>query len=123
MQLSAPIEELQDVIGILESKDWIFAKTMADNPHWYSLRWQWSDDADFRRVLAAIRAHGETELFRGSKYKVLIVNGWKYWAMPGMRPPPQPFKRWDIVIINRRTFPEELAKPLGLRGLFDGSAK
>jgi hypothetical protein len=65
----------------LESKNWIFAKTMPQNPHWYTLKKQWSNNDDFDGVVKFIRANGYKEKFKNSWYTLLNLNGYKYWTM------------------------------------------
>lgn len=64
----------------VENKNWIFAKTMPQNPHWYILRKN-MDDKLFSEMVLAIREHGEIETYWKSRYTVLNVNGCKYWTM------------------------------------------
>ena len=40
-------QELQQVGSLLLRQEWIFAKTMPEDPHWYTLRKGWACDADF----------------------------------------------------------------------------
>ena len=60
---------------------WIFAKTMAHNPHHYTLRRKWANDADFvwaveidqtTRIPAEVQQHW---------YTVLDVQQHFYWTM------------------------------------------
>jgi hypothetical protein len=62
---------------------WIFAKTMPANPHEYTLRREWADDALFLAVAQYIRDHGYPTRFQGRPYTQLDVNAHTYWTMPG----------------------------------------
>jgi len=59
---------------------WIFARTMSENPHEYTLRREWEDDA-FVRVVRYIREHGYRAVFKGRAYMQLDVNEHFYWTM------------------------------------------
>ena len=65
---------------ILLSHDWTFAKTMPQNPHWYTLRENWCTD-EFAEVVEFIRAHSYTEYFYKKPFKMFLLNGFKYWTM------------------------------------------
>lgn len=58
-----------------------FAKTMLKNPHSYTLRKNWSVDANFEKAVQFIRDHGDVEHFKGKSYIYLYVNEYKYWTM------------------------------------------
>lgn len=57
-----------------------FAKTMPQNPHHYTLRKEW-DSAEFSWTVTTMRQFGYKEVFKGSKYGMFNVNGFKYWTM------------------------------------------
>lgn len=73
----------EKVRRILEGKRWIFAKTMADNPHHYTLRREWGKDGAklFGEVVKFIYKDGIREQYAGYWYKVLYLGEYKYWAM------------------------------------------
>lgn len=82
--MNADTEKLRErVCGNLLAADYRFAKTMPDNPHWYTLRKNWTDDAAFVEAVAFIRRDdvGYIEIFKKSKYKMFNLNGYKYWTM------------------------------------------
>lgn len=85
---------LEDAGRILESQSWIFAKTMPDNPHHYTLRKTWPRDADFAAVVEYIRAEGYTAMFGGRPYRQLNVNEHFYWTMGDPVP--------STILINRK---------------------
>lgn len=76
-----PWDTLQEVGATLERHRWIFAKTMPDNPHWYTLRKKWARDDEFVACAQAIRAYGYEEKYEGKRYAMLNVNQYKYWTM------------------------------------------
>lgn len=86
-------DELHLAGSALIEHNWVFAKTMPKNPHWYTLRKHWPDPL-FRRVVEIMRAHGYTEVYRGWPYTMLDVNGFKYWTMGA------PID--DTILINRK---------------------
>lgn len=77
------MSQMPELFRVLEQKSWRFAKTMPDNPHFYSLRREWSSDEWFDAAVEMIRSTGETVNFYGREYQVVHCNGWKYWTMFG----------------------------------------
>lgn len=65
----------------LLSHSWIYAKTMPEHPHWYTLRKQWDNDSDFVEVARLIREHGYKEKFFKTWFTRFDLNGMKYWTM------------------------------------------
>ena len=76
-----PPADLQRVRDLLLAQQWIFAKTMPDNPHWYTLRKNWERDADFAWTVETIRRYGYEEIYEGRSYTVLNIDDMKYWTM------------------------------------------
>jgi hypothetical protein len=60
---------------------WIFAKTMPQNPHEYTLRKAWDADVPFEAVVQYIRDHGYDMKFGGRNYRCLDVGKHRYWTM------------------------------------------
>jgi DNA invertase Pin-like site-specific DNA recombinase len=67
--------------ALLESAEWRFARTMASNPHWYTLRQRWARDEDFVWAVEQIRLRGYRQKFKGHWYTQLNVNDHFYWTM------------------------------------------
>ena len=59
---------------------WIFAKTMAEHPRWYTLRKE-NAQAPFEAFVLHTREHGYQDVFEGRAYTKLDVDGWTYWTM------------------------------------------
>lgn len=66
---------------LLGEQQWIFAKTMASNPHWYSLRKRWARDEDFVWAVEQIRCRGYRQKYEGHWYTQLDVGDHFYWTM------------------------------------------
>jgi hypothetical protein len=66
---------------LITDSNWIFAKTMPENPHYYMLRKECENDVDFVRFVETIREHGHGYKFKGREYTRLIVGDWYYWTM------------------------------------------
>jgi SAM-dependent methyltransferase len=66
---------------LLNQQQWIFAKTMPQNPHFYTLRRKWTSDQDFQWTVAQLRAHGYQKQFGKTWYTQLDVNDHFYWTM------------------------------------------
>lgn len=73
--------DLEKLTHLLLAQRWIFARTMPDNPHWYTLRKHWERDADFVWAVETIRRCGYEEISRGRPYIVFDLDGMKYWTM------------------------------------------
>lgn len=67
--------------NLLNSANYIFAKTMANIPHEYTKRDWWRIDSDFVDVVIYIRKFGKEESFFGKKYIYYYLDGYKYWTM------------------------------------------
>lgn len=59
---------------------WIYAKTMPENPHEYTLREDWDEDL-FVRVVEYIREHGYESWYRKRRYIYLDAGEHFYWTM------------------------------------------
>lgn len=78
---TAPAELLAHVLTILTAHHWKFAKTMADTPHWYTLRERWKNDPLFDEVVMFIRKYGYVEFYKGRRYVMMNFGEFKYWTM------------------------------------------
>jgi hypothetical protein len=65
----------------IDSQEWVFARTMPENPHFYVHLSKTTDWRSHLVVLLWIRAHGEVERFKGRDYRYQTVDGWRLWAM------------------------------------------
>lgn len=79
----------------LEQCNWVFAKTMPNNPHTYTLRKDMKDDQLFLKLVSHIRYFGELEIFEGVMYRVFYYNNYRYWEHPCDT------KNEDVDLINR----------------------
>jgi hypothetical protein len=79
----------------LEQCKWIFAKTMPNNPHTYTLRKEMEDDQLYLKLVSHIRYFGKIEIFEGVAYRVFYFNGYRYWEHPC------DIKNEDVDLINR----------------------
>jgi hypothetical protein len=52
------LERRERVEDDLRTAEWTFAKTMPENPHWYTARRTWADQRRFTDAVAFIRDHG-----------------------------------------------------------------
>ena len=102
-----PPDELARITALLAAHEWRFAKTMPQNPHWYSLRWSWEVDQDFIDTVLFIRKYGVREKYGKAYYTVMVIEGFKYWTM-GAPICPGPYdRRRDTILINRKPVPVE----------------
>ena len=67
--------------AFVEAQDWIFAKTMADIPHFYCLKKNSSNREEFDWFVLYLVAHSVPGTFYGKTYQYLFLDDWKYWIM------------------------------------------
>ena len=91
--------ELKEVKEMLLSQEWIFAKTMPNNPHEYCLRKNFKSDEEFVNLVMFIRTEGVKEKYKGYYYPVLYLDEWKYWTF--YYPINNPDGSWKEKLINR----------------------
>ena len=92
----------------LESQNWIFAKSRADNPHWYCLRRNADDEATFERIVEFIRERGVPYFWWGRYYLQYVAGEWAYWTMGSPIP--------ETVLINRKSLERVRLDQLRNRG-------
>ena len=63
------------------AQEWIFAKTMADIPHFYCLKKKCSDPMEFDWFVHFLTANSVPGQFFGKTYHYFFLDGWKYWIM------------------------------------------
>jgi len=95
--------ELETLRQELESHDWVFAKTMPENPHEYTTKRSWGDQREFEWTCLLIRARGHKAKFRGSTYIELQLGDCVYWTMGWpCRPLPGRPEHSATQLINRK---------------------
>jgi len=75
-----PYSMMDWLYNVINSMNWIFAKSMPRNPHEYCLRSQ-TDDETFVRFVNIIRHYGYEEEYFGRVYIRLNFNDYYYWTM------------------------------------------
>jgi hypothetical protein len=100
-----PSADLDRVTDLLLAQQWIFAKTMPDNPHWYTLRKRWEQDADFAWTVETIRRYGYEEVYESRSYTMLNIDYMKYWTMGA------PVE--ETILINRKYLTSFAYPPMG----------
>jgi hypothetical protein len=90
----ADMISFEECARALLSADYRFAKTMPQNPHWYTLRRTWNNDHLFDKVVEYMRANSYTECFCRKPYQMFDLNGYKYWTMGA--------EICETILINRR---------------------
>ena len=94
--------ERDDFRAFVRTHRWIFAKTMPENPHEYTLRRE-SSDAVFDAAVRFIRDEGEPEIYGGRPYTVFHCDDHKYWTMGA------PVE--ETILINRKSLPHAGGPP------------
>lgn len=82
--------EIEDFIS---KHHWKFASTMPRLPHWYTLRRNARDDAEFAAVVEEIRKRGYTKWAAGREWCYLDIGDFKYWSCGAPVP--------ETILINR----------------------
>lgn len=67
---------------ILEQCKWVFARTMPDNPHHYTLRKDFGNDNLFLSLVKHIRYFGAFEEFGGMMFRCFYWENFKYFTHP-----------------------------------------
>lgn len=67
--------------AMLHANGWIFAKTMPQNPHYYTLRRRWERDEDFVWAVEFLRRAGYRSKYGKTWYTQIDVNEHFYWTM------------------------------------------
>ena len=72
---------VDDVGSALESNSWVFARSMGDKPHWYTLRDRWDSPISFDDVVKFIRAQGTPRKFFRATFTYFKYGNHEYWTM------------------------------------------
>jgi hypothetical protein len=65
----------------VEPLNWVFAKTMPENPHFYIVRGPHNENV-YAALFTAIRERGDDAPYGRTTYRYLrLGDGWKYWVM------------------------------------------
>ena len=67
--------------AFVATQEWIFAKTMADIPHFYCLKMKALDQDEFDWFVRYMDAHSVPGEFFGKTYHYCYLDEWKYWIM------------------------------------------
>ena len=67
--------------AFVDGQQWIFAKTMADIPHFYCLKKNSVDPEEFDWFVQYLVDHSVPGTFFGRMYQYLFLDDWKYWIM------------------------------------------
>ena len=65
----------------VEGQQWIFAKTMADIPHFYCLKSWCADPSEFDWFVRLLNENSVPGTFYGKTYRYFFLDDWKYWIM------------------------------------------
>lgn len=75
-------EDFEKLGRLLEAQKYQFARTMAYNPHWYTLRKKWLDpEHEWIWTVERIRAWGYKQKYGKSWYTCIDINEHFYWTM------------------------------------------
>lgn len=71
----------EEIRRFIADSEWVFAKTMPQIPHWYTLRRKARCDASFEEFVLEIRVRGVVRPFGRRSFTYLDVDDWTYWTM------------------------------------------
>ncbi len=66
----------------LERMEWTFAKTMQNNPHFYSIREKFGNNSTFLKIVSHIRYFGNLVEYEDIIYRVWTYKSLSYWTVP-----------------------------------------
>ena len=92
-------KEIQQFIG---DHEWVFAKTMPQIPHWYTLRSKAQPDEGFSAFVREIELRGVQRQFGQRSFTYLDFEHWTYWTMG------EPVE--NTTLINRAQLPGNAAE-------------
>jgi hypothetical protein len=73
---------MNTILLAISRLDFVFAKTMPELPHEYTLRKKARDEADYIALFEAIQKHGVIERWKGRPGPYLYPgDGWRYWDL------------------------------------------
>jgi len=73
--------DLHELKCAVSTLDWVFAKTMPKNPHWYIVRCPAIENIYIQLFNATVE-YGKNESFHGRTVQYLYLDdGYKYWRM------------------------------------------
>ena len=102
------MQELNKLTKYLTEASFVFAKTMPQHPHYYTLRKTWCDDESFVWCVNKIRQYGKKEFFFKKPYIVFYANGYKYWTMGC---PTHNCNKTGTILINRAKVEQKCITP------------
>lgn len=86
----------QFVGDTLEGMEWTFAKTMQNNPHFYTIREKFGNNSIFLQIVSHIRSFGDLVEFEEVIYRVWTHKNQSYWSMPS------DLLNEDVDLINKK---------------------
>ena len=92
-----------EIRRFIEESEWVFAKTMPEIPHWYTLRRKARCSETFSTFVQEIRLRGIQRQFGRRSFTYLDVDEWCYWTMG------DPVE--DTILINRARLPDKQPSP------------
>ena len=75
------MDEKKRAQRFIESQEWIFAKTMADIPHWYCLKRNCNDETEWDWFVRYMLENSVSGTFYGREYRYFYLGEYRYWEM------------------------------------------
>jgi hypothetical protein len=91
----APADVISQALGFVAEAKWRFATSMADNPHWYIVRPQITDER-VHALVELLKHHSRIKRWHGQIYRAVSLDQWDYWDIwPVINRKPTRFAGWD----------------------------
>lgn len=76
-------KDFDEIVEIINSFKWTFAKTMKSIPHWYIVKNTRSieESKKYERLYQYIFDNHYIKYFKGKPYKYVDIEGYSYWIM------------------------------------------
>jgi hypothetical protein len=85
---------VDEILQAISRLTFVFAKTMPEFPHEYTVRKRALDEADYIALFTAIQERGVIERWKGRPGRYLYPgDGWRYWPMTAKLNPKIEFNR------------------------------
>jgi hypothetical protein len=81
--------------GYVTDATWIYARTMPDNPHWYTVITR-ATDHRIDALLTLLLRYAHVRRWHGQPFRTISLDGWDYWDIdPVVNRKPTEFAGWD----------------------------
>ncbi len=93
-----PTSMIEAARAHIARSEWIFAKTMSENPHWYTVLFHvhGPDRDDYIALRTLITKYGWDRRWHGRRWRTFSLDGYDYWQIhPVINRKPTPEAGWE----------------------------